>query len=274
MKKIIVLGGGSAGWITSLLVREFYPEFDITVVESKEIGILGAGEGTVPHFVHMLDFLRIPVSAVVHDCNATIKIGIKFSNWNGDGTSYFHDFIARDELEEWIFDDEYRHNKLTSYLIGKGVHLDSVNFYSKLSDEWKVPFVLDDPKQTDLSKYPDSISAVHPLGNFALHFDAHLLANFLGDIAQTHRNIKHIDGKYINSLTDEQGFITGIQLESGQQVDCDFIFDCSGFARLLIDKHFKQKWIDYKQHLPLDKAIPFFLPHDGTNFPHIQKPSP
>ena len=267
MKKILVLGGGSAGWITSLLVREFYPEFDITVVESKEIGILGAGEGTVPHFVHMLDFLRIPVSSVVRECSATIKIGIKFSNWNGDGTSYFHDFIARDELEEWIFDDAYRYNKLTSYLIGKGVHLDSVNFYSKLADQWKVPFVLNDPKETDLSSYLDSISAVQPLGNFALHFDAHLLTKFLSNVAQTHRNIKHIEGKYINALTDEQGLVSGIQLESGQQVDCDFIFDCSGFARLLMGKHFKQKWIDYKQHLPLDKAIPFFLPHDGINFP-------
>ena len=82
MKKIIVLGGGTAGWLTSLMVREFYPDFDITLIESAEIGILGAGEGTVPHFVELLDFLRIPVSALVKECNATIKIGIKFSNWN------------------------------------------------------------------------------------------------------------------------------------------------------------------------------------------------
>ena len=32
-KRIIVLGGGSAGWLTALLTREFYPEFDITLIE-------------------------------------------------------------------------------------------------------------------------------------------------------------------------------------------------------------------------------------------------
>lgn len=264
MKKIVVLGGGSAGWLTSLMVREFYPEFEITLIESAEIGILGAGEGTVPHFVELLDFLRIPVSAVVKECNATLKIGIKFSNWHGDGTSYFHDFIARDELEEWIVDDSFRYNKLTSYLVGKGEHLDSINFYAKLAEQWKVPFILNN---ADLSKVRDAIEAVELLGNFALHFDARLLATFLGNVAQKQRNVSHVEGKYVSALSDENGFITGVQLESGQQVECDFLFDCSGFARLLIGKHFQEKWIDYKQHLPLDKAIPFFLPHDGTNFP-------
>lgn len=267
MKKIIVLGGGSAGWLTSLLTREFYPDFDITLIESAEIGILGAGEGTVPHFVEILDFLRIPVSALVRECNATIKIGIRFSNWHGDGTSYFHDFIAKDELEEWAFDDTFRYNKLATHLIGKGVHLDSVNFYAKISDQWKVPFILNDLNDPLLNNYPDPIAAVQRLGNFALHFDARLLAQFLGEVAQSKRGIRRIEGKYVNALTDDNGFITGVQLESGQQVECDFIFDCSGFARLMLGKHFNEKWIDYKQYLPLDTAMPFFIPHDGVNFP-------
>lgn len=267
MKKIIVLGGGSAGWLTSLLTREFYPDFDITLIESAEIGILGAGEGTVPHFIEILDFLRIPVSALISECNATIKIGIKFTNWHGDGTSYFHDFIAKDELEEWSFDDAFRYNKLTSYLIGKGVHLDTINFYAKLSAQWKVPFLLNDLNDAFLSNYADPIAAIQHLGNFALHFDARLLAQFLSTVAQSKRNIKRVEGKFVNALTDENGFITGVKLESGQQVECDFIFDCSGFARLLLGGHFKDKWIDYKQHLPLDTALPFFLPHDGVNFP-------
>ena len=267
MKKIIVLGGGSAGWLTSLLTREFYPDFDITLIESAEIGILGAGEGTVPHFVEILDFLRIPVSALVRECNATIKIGIKFTNWHGDGTSYFHDFIAKDELEEWAFDDTFRYNKLTTYLVGQGVHLDTINFYAKLSDQWKVPFILNDLNDPLLSNYADPIAAVQRLGNFALHFDARLLAQFLSDVAQMKRGIRRVEGKYVNALTDAEGNITGVQLESGQQVECDFIFDCSGFARLLLGKHFNEKWIDYKQHLPLDTALPFFLPHDGVNYP-------
>ena len=267
MKKIIVLGGGSAGWLTSLLVREFYPAFDITLVESEEIGILGAGEGTVPHFLELIDFLRIPVSALVRECSATIKIGIKFSNWNGDGTSYFHDFRAKDDLEEWAFDDQFRYNKLTTYLIGKGVHLDSVNFYSRLADEGKVPFVLNDLNDVNLANYRDPIAAVQHLGNIALHFDARLLAKFLGQLAQNNRRVRRVEGKFAQATQDASGNITGITLENGAHVPCDFIFDCSGFARLILGKHFKEKWIDYKQYLPLDTALPFFIPHDGRNFP-------
>jgi tryptophan halogenase len=266
-KRIIVLGGGSAGWLTALLTREFYPEFDITLIESEEIGILGAGEGTVPHFIELIDFLRIPVSALVRECSSTLKIGIKFTNWNGDGTSYFHDFAAKDELEEWVFDDNFRYNMLTTHLIGKGAHLDSVNFYAGLAKQWKVPFVLNDLNDVALSNYRDSISAVQHLGNFALHFDARLLAKYLGHIAQSQRRIKRVEGKFSRVTEDADGNITGIHLENGNYVPCDFIFDCSGFARLLLGKHFNEKWIDYKQHLPLDTALPFFVPHDGTNFP-------
>lgn len=267
MKKIIVLGGGSAGWLTSLLTREFYPEFDITVVESEDIGILGAGEGTVPHFIDVLDFLKIPVSALVAECNATIKIGIKFTNWHGDNTSYFHDFIAKDDLQSWIFDDNFRTNILTTYLIGKGVPLDDINFYAQISEQGKVPFVLNDLNDITLSKFPDAVRSVQHLGSFALHFDARLLAAFLGKVAQQRRGINRVEGKYTKAITDENGFITGIQLESGQQLDCDFIFDCSGFSRLLLGKHFNEKWIDYKKHLPMDTALPFFIDHDGKNLP-------
>ncbi len=267
MKKIIVLGGGSAGWLTSLLTREFYPDFDITLVESEEIGILGAGEGTVPHFIEILDFLRIPVSSLVSECSATMKIGIKFTNWNGDNTSYFHDFVANDELEEWVFDDRFRYNMLTSWMIGQGQDLDSINFYAGISRQWKVPFVLNDLNDHQLANYRDPIQAVQHLGNFALHFDARLLANFFSRLAQANRGIRRVEGKLGKVASDEAGNITGIHLENGKYVECDFIFDCSGFARLLLGRHFKQPWKSYKQSLPLDTALPFFIPHDGSNIP-------
>ncbi|MFZ9583630.1 MAG: tryptophan halogenase family protein [Pseudohongiellaceae bacterium] len=267
MKKIVVLGGGTAGWLTALLTREFHPELEITLVESEEIGILGAGEGTVPHFVELIDFLRIPVSALVRECSATLKIGIRFTNWNGDGTSYFHDFAAKTELEEWAFDDNFRYNKLVTHLVGKGVHLDTVNFYARLADEWKVPFVLNDLNDVLLNDYRDPIAAVQHLGNFALHFDARLLAAFLGRLARQQRRISRVEGRFSHVSTDDGGNITGIHLQNGGMVPCDFVFDCSGFARLLLGKHYGQRWIDYKQHLPLDTALPFFVPHDGRNFP-------
>ena len=79
--KIAVVGGGTAGWITALYVKKIYPESTVTLIESKEIGILGAGEGATSQIIELLDFLEIPVSELIKKCNTTIKNGIKFVNW-------------------------------------------------------------------------------------------------------------------------------------------------------------------------------------------------
>ena len=267
MKKIIVLGGGTAGWLTALLVREFYPQFEVTVVESDTIGILGAGEGTVPHIVAVLDFLKIPVSALMRECGATLKTGIKFTNWHGDNTAYFHNFTGNDELEMWDLDSIFRSNVLPTMLVGKNIPLDSASFIARLSAEGKVPFVVGEIPPADLQNYPDPLQRLHHLGSFALHFDARLLAGFLGRLARKERNIARVEGKFAQVNTDADGNISGLSLEDGRVLGCDFIFDCSGFARLLLGKHFNETWVDYSKHLPLDTALPFFIPHDGGNLP-------
>lgn len=267
MKKIIVLGGGTAGWLTALLVRKFYPQFEVTVVESDAIGILGAGEGTVPHIVAVLDFLDIPVSSLMRECGATLKTGIKFSNWHGDNTAYFHNFTGNDELEMWDLDSIFRFNALPTMLVGQNIPLDSASFITKLSATAKVPFVVGEIPAAELQNYPDPLQRLHHLGSFALHFDARLLAGFLGRLARNDRNIARIEGRLARVNTDEAGNISGLTLEDGALLDCDFIFDCSGFARLLLGRHFGERWVDYSKHLPLDTALPFFIPHDGGNLP-------
>jgi 2-polyprenyl-6-methoxyphenol hydroxylase-like FAD-dependent oxidoreductase len=87
-KKIVVVGGGTAGWLTALSVKKAYSDFDVTVIESKEIGILGAGEGSVPQLVEFFESLDVPVSDLIKNCDATLKNGIKFTNWNNDNKFY------------------------------------------------------------------------------------------------------------------------------------------------------------------------------------------
>ena len=81
MKEILIVGGGTAGWLTALIVKKKMPNFNIFLVESEEIGILGAGEGTTPNFVSIMDWLDIPLTDLVENTGCTIKTGIKFTNW-------------------------------------------------------------------------------------------------------------------------------------------------------------------------------------------------
>jgi len=256
-KKIVILGGGTAGWLTALISKKFYPNYDITLIESDEIGILGAGEGTVPHFPGVLEFLGIPISDIVNECDGTIKLGIKFNNWNGDNKSYFHNFVTYKGLNFETFDELYSHSVLPIHMIGQGSSLNEVNFYNHLAKNHNVPFT----KEED--------GTLRRYGDYALHFNAPLLAKFLRKKAEE-SGIKRIEGKLKTIDDDLDGNIVGIVLDNDTRIPLHFIFDCSGFARIFLGQHFKNEWICYKKHLPLDTALPFFIDHNNDTAPETE----
>lgn len=250
--KICILGGGSAGWMTALIAREFNPFSEIVLIESQKIGILGAGEGTVPHFSTMLESLRLPVSDLVKECKATMKIGINFENWNNDGKSYYHGFGCVSLLSEF-----QRNDSMIAYQLMNSMDVTELNFADKLSKAKKVPFALNEPGS------PDQFNS---FATYALHLDASLFAKYLRKVG-LERNITVIDDIVVGVDSHETGDIKALKLESGISVDADFFFDCSGFARVLLGKHFKTPWKSYSDKLPVNTAIPFFIPHNDDVSP-------
>lgn len=196
MKKIIVVGGGTMGWLTALYVKRYWPEKDVTVIASSKIDILGAGEGTTPNFPATLTRLGIDLNDFIENTGSTKKYGIDFENWRGDGKSFLHNFQNSDTI-------------------------------------------------------------------FALHFDARLVAQYLQKVSED-RNINYIDA-FITGFDENEAGITDVILEDGSKVNCDFIFDCSGFQRLIIGKHFKTNWKSYEKDLVCNSAIAFFIPQDNPN---------
>ena len=85
---IIVLGGGTSGLITALMLKTQFPHKDIRVIESSAGGIIGVGEGATEHWHHFCDFIGIPIEETLVECDATLKAGIKFSNWGVP--DYYH----------------------------------------------------------------------------------------------------------------------------------------------------------------------------------------
>lgn len=125
MNKFVIIGGGTAGWLTALTVKRYVPYCDVTVIASSEIGILGAGEGVTPHFNELMSDLDIPMTDIYANAKATSKKGIKFTNWNGDGTSYFHPFW--EEKDAVHFDASKLAQFLQSTAISRGVkHIDDI----------------------------------------------------------------------------------------------------------------------------------------------------
>jgi tryptophan halogenase len=93
MKKVVIVGGGTAGWLTALVVNKFWKNTKVTLIESSKIGILGAGEGGTPNFGGMLSLLDINQSEFFNRTGSTAKAGLEFINWTGNGITSKHLFI-------------------------------------------------------------------------------------------------------------------------------------------------------------------------------------
>lgn len=259
MKNIVIVGGGSAGWLTALYTQRIFPEKNITVIESSEIGILGAGEGTTPHLINLLDFLGVEITDIILNCDATIKNGIKFTNWNGDGKYYYHSFGADSDLD---FNAVKIHERAIAFpsAILSAIHLEGttagIDFSQKVSEVNKVPFYINPPDYR-----------FH--GHYSIHFNASKLANRLKEIAVS-RNISVIDSKIEDFILDENKNIKQIVIENNQKIESDFIFDCSGFHRLIIGKLFNSQWKSHSEHLPVDTGLPFFIEMDKEIPPYTE----
>jgi tryptophan halogenase len=238
----IVLGGGSAGWLTALFIKKTFPKSNVTLIRSKDIGIIGVGEATTPNIVSFLRFLDINLIDVINNTNGSLKLGISFENWNGDKKKYFHPF--KDNVTDFkiqnLFGSEC-HDYYLKTLINKNLSFDDYIYANKLA-------------------YSNRVDLDNTL--WALHFDANKFSTFLEKIGKE-RNINVIEGEYEYCTLSDDGKIKQINLKDKRSFYVDFIFDCSGFHRALIGEVYKQKWISYNKHLPMKRAIPFWIEHDN-----------
>jgi tryptophan halogenase len=261
-KDIAVVGGGTAGWLTALHAKKQYPNKNITVIESSEIGILGAGEGSTPMLISFLEHLGISIADLIIDCDATIKNGIKFTNWNNDGGFYYHGFY-NDLESQTIFYNTISPSpaKVGSLAINNGIK--EIDFIEQVSEKNKIPLTL------RTIKHKNKIFDFESLSGVSVHFNATKLANKLKEVA-LNRGIKIVDGKIKTVNLDEKQYVKSLTLENNHIIECDFVFDCSGFHRLIIGKTFNSKWKSYKEFLPVDSAIPFFIDMTDTIPPYTE----
>lgn len=257
IKNLVILGGGATGWMTALYAQRVKPDATITVVESEDIGILGAGEGSTPHLINFLDFVGIPVSELVKHADATIKNGIKFTNWRNDNSFFYHGFYVFNNLDFSGCNLNNNAVSVDSSFIVNSVFDESINdasFTSKISESNKVPFVFRSQPQIGVT---DNILNYEGMGYFSIHFNASKLASYLKKVALS-RGVVRVEGVVDSIKSDKRGDISALKIGS-KEIPVDFIFDCSGFAREIIGKKYSSKWKSHSDKLPVDSAVPFFL---------------
>jgi len=238
INRIVIAGGGTAGWLSALYMQKTFPESNITVIESTEIGIIGAGEGTTPMINKTIAYLDIDLKDFISNTKSTIKNGINFKNWNKNGTDYLHPFL--DPNEDLI------ENARLMYIANNMEDKDAC-LYTMLMPDKKVTF-----------SFENDFYTKH--GQAAIHFDARVLALFLKDKA-IERGIVYIDSKIVDAVLKDQN-VEKLILENGQEVRSDFVVDCTGFKRLIIGDYLKSNFISYKDQIPGNAAQAFFMQVD------------
>lgn len=246
-KNVVVVGGGTAGWLTALYSKKISPKSKITLIESEDIGILGAGEGSVPTLVELLRTLEIDEKEFIKETNATHKLGILFDNWNGDNKSYFHSFNVAHQQFDFMFDDDSEiGNAYLGYLFENNKPFNIGEISEQMSMTFKSPYIR------------QKINNTNQIANYSYHFDANLVAKFLRKIAEQ-RGIIRVEGIVEKFTQSEDGNITQVITNNGT-IDSDFVFDCSGFKRLIIGGLFKSPWKSYMKQLKANTALTFQIP--------------
>lgn len=221
--KITIVGGGTAGLVSALMLKSKYSNFDISLIKSSRIGIIGVGEGSTEHWKDFLVQTQIDFKDLIKYADASIKGGVYFTDWTSK--PYFHN-ITKD----------------FEFLVGQKQY-NFMNYYKN-----NLPQL--DTTSTWFLK--DNITDVNEPSN-QFHFNTFKLNDYLQKIC-LERDIEIIEDEISDVLVGEKG-IEKIRGDKGWY-ESDFYIDSTGFRKILISK-LGSKWISYKEYLPLNEAIAF-----------------
>ena len=242
IRKILIAGGGSSGWMTAaLLARLFQGLYEIVLVESDEIGTIGVGEATIPAIKKYNELLGLDENEFMARTQGSFKLGIQFVDWWKQGSSYIHGFGVIGQDWEWL---RMHHYWLKAEQQGRAQDFAAYSINTAAALENK--FVR---AQTQMGDSPLSQIA------HAFHFDASLFARFLSSYAQE-RGVRRREGKIADvTLRSDDGFIESVTMDDGEVIGADLFVDCSGFRGLFINQALGVGFDDWSHWLPCDRAI-------------------
>ncbi|MDO9194642.1 MAG: tryptophan 7-halogenase, partial [Undibacterium sp.] len=257
IKNIVIVGGGTAGWMTATALSTLLRgKYNIRLVESDEIGIIGVGEATIPMIQRFNKVAGIDENEFLKETNGTFKLGIEFVNWGKLGDRYMHGFgnIGQD-LWTVRFDQYWQKMRR----IGKADNLEAYSITRMAAKANKFM-----PAPTDMVNSPLNDIA------YAYHFDASLYARYLRKLCES-RGVIRTEGKIGQvSLREADGHVEAVVLDSGERIVGELFIDCSGMRALLIEGALKTGYEDWMHWLPCDRALAVPCESAATLLPYTR----
>ncbi|MYJ96260.1 MAG: tryptophan 7-halogenase, partial [Proteobacteria bacterium] len=255
IRKVVIVGGGTAGWITAGVIAAESLGCDdqavqVVLVESPDIPIIGVGEGTWPSMRITLQRMGLSEDALIGECNASFKQGTRFRNWSGcpDATEYTHPFSLPTDYAEL--------NPANFWLShgGKSAYADLVTPQARVIELGLAP------KQVSAPHYAFTV-------NYGYHFDAGKFAALLHRHAVEKLGVRYVSANVERVDSDPDGDIAAVALDTGEHVEGDLFVDCTGQKALLIGRHYGSRLVSVKDVLFNDTAIAVQVPYADPGDP-------
>ena len=226
MRVITIVGGGSAGLCSALILKIRFPQSIVKVIKSEKICIIGVGESTTEQLLDLMGYCQITPKELIQEADATVKLGVMFENWTPN--RYFHNVSA-----------VFAELRIGLYLAAYGSSLDEKQTYTTNPLYKYNELYADDTENID-----------HP---HQFHLNTYKFNELL---------IKKCLEKGVEIIEDE---ILDVKVENDNITELvgeksiyksDFYIDCTGMKRLLISK-LGAKWESYEKYFKLNEAISF-----------------
>lgn len=248
VKRIVIVGGGTAGWLAACLLAAKAPKVTteallITLIEAPDIPTIGVGEGTWPTMRATLSSIGLDEEEFLAACDGSFKQGSRFDGWvtGEDDDTYYHPFTPPPEgtaiglVSAW-----------------QALAPDSP-FASSVSPQPAACAAQLAPRQREMPPYSGAL-------NYAYHLDAAKLAQRLSSHAVATLGVGHLRDQVVAVESAANGDIAAVRTRGGERIEGDLFIDCSGHAALLIGGHYGVEWIDRSQVLANDRALAVQVP--------------
>lgn len=250
VNKVVIVGGGSAGWMTAAYLIKTFPNKQIVVLESPDIPIVGVGESTLASITEFRDYLGIDEKDFMQKTNASYKMSIKFTDFYSENGGSFHYPFGKPNFEKTAsgFDDwfQIKHTYPDTPLT------DFVQSYFPSS------FLFEN------NKFATNESGVYNPYNkktdVAYHFDATMFGLWLKESYCIPRGVSYIEGTVVDAAISEDG-IEALKLTNGLDIRADLFIDCTGFKSFLLCGFLKEEFISYEDLLPNNSAWACQVPY-------------
>lgn len=254
IKKIVIIGGGTAGWFAAAKLKQDHKHLNVILVESPKIPIIGVGESVTPHVPFFFKSLGIDENDLMRQTGAIYKFANKFINWTGPNEYQYFGFnyptcvnlikhehaYAGTELD-WIFNDKTVRTTDTLMQLLQQQKLSNFDQYYYSAFHFM---------QQNTSPFLDTDYLLNTAHSYAYHINAELCAQYVRDKVALPLGVGHIKSTLTEVGIDNQQCITHITLENHHKITADLYIDATGLNAVLLNrlgwksKNFKLNFID------------------------------